>query len=78
MEGWRGARVPFIPLPLPLAENHHTGGTGPPEPRESLLVQGTFHSQNAENSAITGLPLVALRWHATCCLRHSSLFLLTL
>ena len=41
-EGWRGARAHFIPSPLPLAENHHTGGTGPPEPHESLLVQGTF------------------------------------
>jgi hypothetical protein len=34
------------------------------------------HSQDAENNVITGLPLVDLRWHATCRLRHSSLFLL--
>jgi CheY-like chemotaxis protein len=77
MEACRGARVPSIPSPLHLAENHHTGRTGPPELRESLLVQGTFHSQNDENNAITGLPPVALHWHAKCCLRHSSLFLLS-
>ena len=39
-----------------LADNHHPGGTGPPEARELRLVQGALSSLNTPNNAIKGNP----------------------
>jgi hypothetical protein len=44
----------------PLAENHHPGGTGPPQPRESRLVQAALSSPNMPKTMqLKELPLVA-------------------
>jgi hypothetical protein len=37
-----------------LADNHHPGGTGPPEARELWLVQVALSSLNTLNNAIKG------------------------
>ena len=53
----------------PLAENHHPGGTGPPEPRESQLVQAALPSLNLLNTMqLKKLPLGARHWHSACSL----------
>jgi hypothetical protein len=50
-----------------LAKNHHPGGTGPPERRESRLVQAALSSLNLpETMQLRELPLVALNWYAAC------------
>ena len=50
-----------------LADNHHPGGTGPPEPCESRLVQAALPSLNSLNTMQLGkLPLDARHWHSAC------------
>jgi hypothetical protein len=50
-----------------LADNHHPGGTGPPEPRESRLVQAALPSLNLLNTMqLRKLPLGARHWHSAC------------
>jgi hypothetical protein len=50
-----------------LADNHHPGGTGPPEPRESRLVQAALPSLNSLNTMqLKKLPLGARHWHSAC------------
>jgi hypothetical protein len=68
----------------PLAENHHSGGTRPPEARELRLVQVALSSLNTPKTMqLKEVPLVALHWQAACCIlsqnlrRYGSVFLLT-
>ena len=52
-----------------LADNHHPGGTGPPEPRESRLVQAALPSLNWLNTMqLRKLPSGARHWHSACSL----------
>ena len=50
-----------------LADNHHPGGTGPPEPREWRLVQAALPSLNLLNTMqLKKLPRGARHWHSDC------------
>ena len=44
-----------IMIANPLAEYHRPGGTGPPEPRESQVVQALCPLLPAKNNAIKGI-----------------------
>jgi hypothetical protein len=56
-----------IMIAKPLAENHHPGGTGPPEARKSRLVQAALSSLNMPKTMqLKEVPLVTLHWQAAC------------
>jgi hypothetical protein len=58
-----------IMIANPLAENHQPGGTGPPEPRESPVVQAVLSPLNLlRTTQLRKLPLVARHWHSACIL----------
>src|SRR4029077_1965139 len=53
----------------PEAENHHRGGTRPPEPHESPLVQVALLPLNfLRTMQLKESPLVARHWHPACIL----------
>src|ERR1035441_1417553 len=53
----------------PMAENHRPGGTGPPVPHESPLVQAALSPPNLLNTMqLRKLQLGARHWHSACTL----------
>ena len=59
----------------PLADNHHPVGTGPPELRESRLVQAALPFLNLLNTMqLKKLPRGARYWHSACSLSGGPFF----